>query len=30
MVRLCAKEHGSILVMTASITTGLEGRTLKL
>ena len=30
LVRLCAKEHGSILVMTASITTGLEGRTLKL
>ena len=30
LLRLCAKEHGSILVMTASITTGLEGRTLKL
>ena len=30
LVRLCAKEHGSILVMTASITAGLEGRTLKL
>ena len=30
LVRLCDKEHGSIIVMTASITAGLEGRTLKL